>query len=66
MSLRENMAIIKVEVSIPELRKSIESFKRNRINALSQLTNDITTSISNSVNTLLNAEIVVFLGQENQ
>jgi len=60
------MAIVKIEVSIPELRKSLNLFKQNRIKALTQLSNDITDSVSNTLNILLNAEMSLFLGEDDQ
>lgn len=66
MEQRNTMAIVKLEVSIPELRKSIECFTKNRMTAFSQLTTDVRSAVALTMNQLLNAEMEFFLGSTEQ
>lgn len=66
MEQRNTMSIVKLEVSIPELRKSIECFTKNRVHAFSQLATDVRTAVSYTMNQLLNAEMELFLGSPEQ
>jgi len=66
MKLRDTMAIVRLEVSIPELRQSVECFAKNRMSALAQLSNDIKAAVGSTVNQLLSAEMELFLGSPEQ
>lgn len=61
-----NMSIIKVEISIPEAVKALEEFRSNRKQALQSLTNSLKSAVSDSLNQLLQAEMAIFLGQDEQ
>ncbi|MCB9026117.1 MAG: IS256 family transposase [Bdellovibrionaceae bacterium] len=61
-----SMSLIKVEISVPEIVKAIDKFKRNKIKAFEELTNEVSKSVSDSLNKLLNAEMEFFLGQPEQ
>ena len=60
------MSIIKLEINIHEIVKTIEAFTINRKKALDAFTHDIKTSVSSAVNQVLNSEIELFLGQPEQ
>ena len=60
------MGIIKVEIKIPELVKALESFKENRMAALETLSGEIQSSMSEFFNSLLKAEMDLFLGRPEQ
>lgn len=60
------MGIVKLEVSIPELRQALETFKSARMKALEALTGEIRGAVGNALNQMLNAEMTVFLGHADQ
>ena len=60
------MSIVKVEIRMPELVKAVEQFKKNRIQALEQISKDFKTSIAKTFNQILEAEMELFLGQADQ
>lgn len=60
------MGIIKIEIKIPELVGALELFKKNKIAALQDFTNEIKQSVSDTFNQLLNIEMDLFLGQPDQ
>ena len=60
------MGIIKVEVKIPELVKAIELFKNNNQKLFETITSEIKSSVSNTLNQLLQTEMDLFLGQADQ
>lgn len=60
------MGMIKIEVKVPEIVKTLENFKANRLAALDALSSEIQSSVSDLVNRLLHTEMEVFLGQPNQ
>ena len=66
MQARESMAIIKLQINIPELRSTLEQFTKNRVKALSLLSEEVSEAISSTFNQLLNAEIELFLGTPEQ
>lgn len=66
MQLRDSMPIVKLEVSIPELRKSLEQFTKNRFNALSMISEEVRAAVSSTFDQLLKAELEVFLGDSKQ
>lgn len=61
-----HMGIIKVEIKIPELVKTIETFKENRLAALEHLTGELKNSVSEMFNQLLQSEMAIFLGHPDQ
>lgn len=61
-----SMSIIKVEVSLPEAVKAIKKFRENRVLALNALSSDIRTSAKQALETLLETEMSLFLGQPDQ
>jgi putative transposase len=63
---RDTMPIVKLEVSIPELRKSLEHFAKNRVSALSQISEEVRVAVATTFNQLMNAEIELFLGHSLQ
>lgn len=60
------MGIIKIEVSLPEATKAIETFKRNRLKAFETLAFEVKSAVSHAVDQLLHAEMTIFLGQSDQ
>lgn len=61
-----DMGIIKLEINMAELSNAMESFTRNRLQAFETLSQDVKSSISTTINQLLNMEISAFLGQPDQ
>lgn len=61
-----SMGIIKVEIKIPELVKAVDIFKQNNQKLFELITNEIKSSVSNTVNQLLQAEFDLFLGSADQ
>lgn len=57
---------LKVELSLPELKKTLSAFKEDRLAALEALSEEVRASVSESMNQLLNAEMTLFLGQTDQ
>ena len=57
---------LKVELSIPELKGTLDSFKENRLKALESLTNDLKDVEADNLNQLMNAEMTLFLGDKEQ
>lgn len=60
------MGFLKLEISVPEFAKAIESFKQNRLKALEVMTDEIKASVSKAFNQLLNTEMTLFLGEPDQ
>jgi putative transposase len=60
------MGIIKVEIKIPELVQALEKFKENRVVALESLTHGIRDGVGDFLNSLLQAEMDLFLGKPDQ
>lgn len=60
------MGIIKIEISLPEAVKSVTRFKENRLQALESLSRELRDSASCAINQLLNTEMTLFLGKEDQ
>ena len=61
-----SMGIIKVEIKIPELVKAVDIFKNNNQKLFELITTEIKSSVSNTVNQLLQAEFDLFLGSADQ
>ena len=64
--MRFKKSMVKVELSVPELRQALESFTQNRLKAMDSLVQDVRGSVSTVLNQVLNAEMTVFLGQPDQ
>jgi putative transposase len=60
------MSIVKIEIKMPELVKTVDQFKKNRLQALEQITNEFKLSISKTFSKILEAELELFLGQDDQ
>jgi len=60
------MSIIKIEINMAEAVKVLKQFKKNRMQAFETLNNDIKLAVGDYINGLLNAEMSLFLGQEDQ
>ena len=60
------MGIIKVEIKIPELVKSIEKFRSNSREAFEVIASDVKNSVTDIFNQLLAAEMDLFLGEADQ
>jgi putative transposase len=61
-----SMGIVKVEIKIPELVKAVEIFKNNNQRLFELITTEVKSSVSNTINQLLQAEMDLFLGQADQ
>jgi putative transposase len=64
--MKQDMAIIKLQVSVPEAVKAITEFKQNRVKALQSISLEVRAAVSSAFNGLLNAEMNIFLGQDDQ
>lgn len=64
--MKQDMAIIKLEVSVPEAVKAVAEFKQNRIRALETIATEVKAAVSAAFNGLLQAEMSLFLGQPDQ
>lgn len=60
------MGIIKVEVKIPELVKAVKIFKEDNKKLFEVVTSEIKSSVTNTFNKLLEAEMDLFLGEPDQ
>lgn len=60
------MGIIDVRISVPEAVDAIQKFKENRFKALEEISKEVQSSISKTVNELLNAEMSLFLGRATE
>ena len=60
------MSIVKLEIRLKEIPRALQAFKESRKKALDALTDEVREALSTGINQLLNAEIVVFLGQPDQ
>ena len=59
-------SIVRVEVSLPEARRAVESFAKNRAAAVEAFVHDVREGASEALNKLLNAEMDMFLGEPEQ
>lgn len=64
--MNQDMAIIKLQVSVPEAVKAITEFKQNRVKALETITAEVKAAVSSAFNGLLHAEMSLFLGRPEQ
>ena len=60
------MGLIKVEINLPEIARTLESFADNRKKAFEALVSDVKLSVSDAVNALMKHEIELFLGKAEQ
>ena len=60
------MSIIKLEIRLSEIKKTVEAFKENRKKALESLSRELRRAVSSSINELMQAEIDIFLGEPEQ
>lgn len=60
------MSIAKFEFSFPELKTAVEAFQKDRMKAFEQLIHGVRVAVADSVNQLLNTEIKMFLGKDDQ
>lgn len=61
-----SMGIIKVEIKIPELVKAVDIFRNNNQKLFELITTEIKSSVSTTMNQLLQAEFDLFLGEADQ
>ena len=64
--MKQDMAIIKLQVSVPEAVKAVAEFKQNRVKALQTISAEVKAAVSSAFNGLLHAEMSLFLGQPEQ
>ncbi len=64
--MRLNLSLVKIEVNFPEIAKTLETFSVNRKKAFGDIVNSFSSAISESFNALLNHEMEIFLGSEDQ
>jgi putative transposase len=62
----DSMGIIKIEVSLAEATKAIESFRVNRMKALEIFSQDLRVAVGEAINGLLHAEMALFLGSVDE
>jgi hypothetical protein len=60
------MRMIKLEISMPEVVRSLELFIENRFKALEEMAHEIRTTVSSAFNHLLSTEMSIFLGKADQ
>lgn len=60
------MSIVKVEIKIPELVKAVDIFKRNNQKFFEIIATEIKSSVSKTLNNLLQVEMDLFLGEVDQ
>lgn len=64
--MKLQMGIIKVEIKIPELVKAVKVFKEDNKQLFEVISSEIKSSITNTFNQLLQAEMDLFLGEADQ
>ena len=64
--MQNAMAVIKVEISIPEAVKALKKFKEHRSQALEEVSKSIKDSVKTAMNDLTNAEMNLYLGEPDQ
>lgn len=64
--MQSDMGIIKVEVSVPEAIRALEEFKNNRLRAFETITLEVRGAVADAINTVLHAEMSLFLGKPDQ
>jgi putative transposase len=63
---RKSVAIIKLEIHIPEVVRALEVFSVNRKLALEALSSEVRSAVSSVFNQLMSSEIELFLGAPEQ
>ena len=61
-----NMGIIKVEVNLPELREAITGLGQGRQKFFQLLNTELKTAVVHAIEQVLDSEIAVFLGKDNE
>ena len=64
--MKLQMGIVKVEIKIPELVKAIDLFKQNPMQAFEDISKEIKRTVAETFNSLLQAEMDLFLGSAEQ
>ena len=64
--MRTHMPMLKLEISIPEIKKAVFAFKENRKKAMEALSLEIRDKIGSTMNQMMSAEIELFLGTPDQ
>ena len=64
--MQNAMAIVKIEISVPEALSAIRRFKEDRVKAFEEMSSSIKHSVSTVVGELMNAEMALFLGRDDQ
>lgn len=64
--MKLEMGIVKVEIKVPELVKAVEVFKENNQRLFELISSEIKTSVSKTIDQLLQTEFDLFLGNPDQ
>jgi putative transposase len=64
--MRVSTSIVKLEIRLPELKKSVEAFAENRLRAWDALVSEVRLGVTGAVDQLLHAEMSLFLGHPDQ
>ena len=64
--MRLQLGLIKVEINLPEIATTLETFASNRKKAFEILVAEVKESVTVAINALMKHEIEVFLGQPTQ
>ena len=59
-------SIVRIEISLPEAVKAIQNFKKNRVMALGDFSNELKKSAQQFFETLMETEFSAFLGRDEQ
>ena len=63
---QKKRSIVKVEIRLPEAIHAIQEFKKNRVAALGEFSNELKKSTRDFFEALVAAEFSAFLGEEEQ
>lgn len=66
LARRGGRPFVNVDISLPEARRTLEAFAKDRAGALEAFGRDIRQIASDALNQILNAEMNLFLGQPSQ
>jgi hypothetical protein len=58
----DNKPLLKFELSLTELPRWVKAFQHNRLEAFSNLTNEVKQAVEGTLNAILKSEITLFLG----
>lgn len=64
--MKLQMGIIKIEIKLPELKRTVEVFRENPKKAFEEISQDLKSVLSETFNQLLQAEMDIFLGNPDQ